>query len=64
LIAFFIFLFANQFWPLAAAVLLMGIYLAEQHSTLFPQFPEAYRKMRTVLTLIATVSMLAIHIAG
>lgn len=64
LIAFFIFLFANQVWPIAAAVLLMGIYLAEQHSSLFSEFPETYRKMRTVLTLIASVSMLAIHIAG
>jgi len=64
LIAFLIFLFANQVWPIAAAVLLMGIYLAEQHSSLFSEFPENYRKMRTVLTLIASVSMLAIHIAG
>lgn len=64
LIAFFIFLFANQFWPIAAAILLMGVYLAEQHSSLFPEFPEAYRKMRTVLSLVATLSMLAIHMAG
>ena len=64
LIAFFIFLFANQVWPIAAAVLLMGIYLAEQHSSLFSEFPATYRKMRTVLTLIASVCMLAIHITG
>lgn len=64
LIAFLIFLFANPVWPIAAAVLLTGVYLAEQHSSLFSEFPETYRKMRTVLTLIASVSMLAIHIAG
>ncbi|MFT5663041.1 MAG: hypothetical protein ACI9JR_000422 [Gammaproteobacteria bacterium] len=64
LIAFFGFLFANQVWPIAAAVLLMGIYLAEQHSSLFSGFSETYRKMRTILTLIASVSMLVIHIAG
>ena len=64
LVAFFIFLFASQFWPIAAAVLLTGIYLAEQHSSLFSEFPETYRRMRAVLTLLASVSMLGIHLAG
>jgi len=64
LAAFFIFLFVNQVWPIAAAIVLVGIYLAEQHSSLFSEFPKTYRKMRTVLTLLASVSMLAIHIAG
>lgn len=63
LIAFFIFLFAGQVWSIAAAVLLIGIYLAEQHSSLFPEFPKTYRKMRALLTLLASVSMLGIHIA-
>ena len=63
LIAFFIFLFASQVWSIAAAVLLIGIYLAEQHSSLFSEFPEAYRKMRAVLALLASVSMLGIQIA-
>lgn len=64
LIAFFIFLFAVEVWALAAAVLLIGIFLAEQRSSLFPEFPASYRVMRTMLTLIASVSMLTIHWAG
>ena len=64
LVAFFIFLFASQVWSLAAAILLIGIYLAEQHSSLFSEFPETYRKMRAALTLLSGVSMLGIQIAG
>lgn len=64
LIAFFIFLFASQIWSIAAAVLLLGVYLAEQHCSLFSEFPKAYRKMRAILTLFAGVSMLGIQIAG
>jgi len=64
LIAFSIYLFATQVWALASAVLLMGLFLSEQLSTLFPEFPASYRMMRTILTLIASASMLAIHVAG
>lgn len=64
LIAFFIFLFAIEVWVLASAVLLIGIFLAEQRSSLFPEFPASYRVMRTMLTLIASASMLAIHLVG
>lgn len=64
LIAFFIFLFANQVWSLAAAVLLTGIFLAEQYSSMFSEFPRHYRSMRTYLTLVASASMLAVHFTG
>jgi len=64
LIALFIFLFAFEVWALAAAVLLIGIFLAEQRSSLFPEFPASYRAMRTMLTLFASASMLTIHWAG
>jgi hypothetical protein len=63
LAAFFIFLFALPWWPLAAAVLLIGIFVAELNASLFPAFADHYRKMRTALTLIASASMLAIHLA-
>lgn len=63
LVAFFIFLFALQWWALAAAILLMSIFFAEQNTSLFPAFPEHYRKLRTVLTLVACSSMLVIHLA-
>jgi len=62
LAAFFIFLFALPWWPLAAAVLLIGIFVAELNTSLFPAFPDHYRNMRMALTLIASVSMLAIHL--
>ena len=64
LIALFVYFFAIQIWALAAAVLIMGIFIAEQHSSLFSEFQETYRRMRTYLTLIASASMLAIHFTG
>ena len=64
LTAFFIFLFALPWWPLAAAVLLIGIFVAELNASLLPEFPGHYRKMRTFLTLVASVSMLAIHLSA
>ena len=62
LVAFFIFLFALPWWPLASAVLLIGIFVAELNTHLFPEFPALYRKMRTTLTLVASISMLAVHL--
>lgn len=64
LIAFFTFALAIEVWGLVAAGLLVSIYLAEQHSSLFPDFPASYRTIRTVLTLIASCSMLTIYWAG
>lgn len=64
LTALSLFLFASRWWPLAAAILLMSILLAEQNSTLFPRFPDSYRKMRALLTLVASASMLTLHLAG
>lgn len=64
LTALSIFLFASEWWPLAAAILLMSILFAEQNSALFPEFPDPYRKMRVLLTLVASASMLTLHLAG
>ena len=64
LTALSVFLFAAPWWPLAAAILLMTILLAEQNSTLFSRFPVGYRKMRILLTLVASASMLALHLAA
>ena len=63
LTALLIFLFASRWWPLAAAILLMSILFAEQNTTLFPGFPDSYRKMRVSLTLVASASMLTLHLA-
>jgi hypothetical protein len=35
----------------------MGAWLCEQNDELFPTYPQDYRRMRTILTLIAAVSM-------
>lgn len=64
LVALLIFLFAPAWWSLAAAVLLLGIFFTEQHSSLFPRFSVHYRTMRTILTLVAGGSMIVLHLAN
>lgn len=64
LIAFSVYLFAAQVWLLAAAVLLIIIFLSESMSSLFPGFPSGYRMMRGVLTLVASASLLTAFFAG
>lgn len=59
-----VFVFAPAWWPLIAAVLLAAIYLAEQHTRLFPPTSAAYRSMRVQLTLVASLSMLTVHYAA
>ena len=61
LVALFAYLFAPARWPLAAALLLVAIYLAEQHSSMLPGFSASYRRVRVTLTAVAAASMLAIH---
>ena len=62
LLALAIYLFANEWWALAAALLLAGAWLCEQSQQLFPDFPQAYRRMRATLTLLAGASMAVIHL--
>jgi len=62
LLALAIYLFANDWWALAAALLLAGAWLCEQSRLLFPDFPQAYRRMRAILTLIAGASMVTIYL--
>ena len=64
LAALFIFLFAPLWWPLAAAILLMSLFFAENSATLFPDISPGYRKMRALLTLVAGLAMLTLHLAG
>ena len=59
-----VFVFAPAWWPLIAAVLLVAIYLAEQHTALFPPTPAAYRGLRVRLTLGASLSMLVVQFAA
>jgi hypothetical protein len=57
LLALSLYLFVQQWWLLAAAGLLTGAWLCEQSRTLFPTFPQGYRLMRSLLTLVAASSM-------
>jgi len=56
-----LFLFARQWWPLAAAVLLAGTWLCEQNGRMFPSNPPDYRRMRAILSLVSAASMALIH---
>lgn len=64
LVALFIYPFAAQWWSLAAAILLMSLFFAENSCTLFPGISPRYRKMRAVLTMVASLAMLTLHLAG
>ncbi len=57
LVALLLYLFASEWWSLSAALLLMGAWICEQSSRLFPAYPQDYRRMRIILTLIAAISM-------
>ena len=64
LVGLLIFVFALQWWALAAAILLMSIYFAEQTSPVFSDLESRYRKMRGILTMVASASMLTLHLAA
>ena len=64
LVGLLIFVFALQWWALAAAILLMSIYFAEQTSSIFADLDSRYRKMRVLLTMVASASMLTLHLAA
>jgi glucan phosphoethanolaminetransferase (alkaline phosphatase superfamily) len=57
LLALALYLFAREWWPLAAAWLLLGAWLCEQSRSLFPVYAPQYRFIRTLLTLVAASSM-------
>ena len=57
-----VYLFAPDWWPLAAALLLVVAWLTEQNRQLFPDYPSAYRRLRAVLTGLAAASMLVIQL--
>ncbi len=61
LLALACYLFAAEFWPLAAALLLLAIYFTERHNASLPTLARDYRKLRGNLTLIASGSMLALY---
>ena len=64
LLALALYLFAAEWWSLAAALLLVGAWLCEQNALLFPTYPGSYRRMRAILTLCASASMAVLHLHG
>lgn len=63
LIAFLIFVMAEHWWALTAAIMLVCLFFIEKTSSLFADLPQHYSTMRAVLTLLASLSMLVIHLA-
>ena len=61
LVAFLALVFAPAWWPLFAALLLLAIFAIEQVS--LPTLPRFYRRMRSVLTIVAGCSMAVIYIS-
>ncbi len=64
LLALAIFLFAREWWSLAAAALLAALFLTESASRWFAGLEPGYRRMRAVLTAVAGASMLTLYFAA
>ena len=64
LLALAAYLFAREWWPLAAAGLLVCTWLCEQSRGLFPDYAPQYRVMRSLLTLVAAISMGVVQLAA
>jgi hypothetical protein len=64
LLALALYLFAIDWWPLAAMLLLLGAWFCEQSKRLFPHYPRAYRRLRILLTLGAAASMGTVQFAS
>ncbi len=62
LIAFFIFFLVSFWWPLAAAVLLLGLLFAEHGNDMFAPFPQHYRSLRIQLSGVAAASMMLLQL--
>jgi len=61
LLAFFFYLYKTDAWALVAALILIVMFLYEQRISQLMKLPSSYRIMRATLTLVASVSMLAIY---
>lgn len=64
LTAFFGFLLLPNQWLVIGAALFIFIWAIEHFSSLLPEVSHSYKKMRTVLSAVASVSMLATYIFG
>lgn len=57
LLAFFVFALAPNWWPTAAPLLLVGIFVTELNRAMFPGIPAFYRYLRALLTLVSASAM-------
>ena len=64
LTAFFAFLLLPNQWLAIGPVLFILIWAMERFSTLIPKASAAYSKMRMILTLVASISMLITYLFG
>ena len=64
LTAFFTFLLLPDQWLAIGAGLYIFIWAIERFSGLIPKASKAYKKMRTVLSVVASLSMITTYIYG
>ena len=64
LTAFFAFLLLPNQWLAIGSVLFIIIWAMERFSSLIPKASAAYSKMRMILTLVASISMLITYLLG
>jgi hypothetical protein len=64
LTAFFTFLLLPNQWLAIAAFLFIFIWVIERFGSLVPEMSNAYIKMRTVLSFVASVSLLTAYAFG
>jgi hypothetical protein len=60
LLAFFVFSLAPDWWPVAAPLILIGIFVTELNRSMFPGLPAFYRYLRAILTLVSASSLFLI----
>ena len=64
LTAFFTFLLLPRQWLAIGAGLFILTWIIEQFSGLIPEVSLAYKKMRTVLSVVASLSMITTYLYG
>ncbi len=63
LIAFLVFAFLPDWWSLTAVLLLVSMFVTEIRFVRLFAVHHYYTRMRAVLTTVASLSMLALHLA-
>jgi hypothetical protein len=64
LTAFFVFLLLSNQWLAIGSLLFILIWAIERFSSLIPQHSLSYSTMRTVLTFVASLSMITTYLFG